>query len=222
MAGPSNPAFSTCAGASALQLDPKLTWLAPGTTPQLADPTQTVSATQLWFQSVPSRQAFVSRLLTLLVLGPFPKQQSFCEGLLVVEASHTASKSQKAGAETRVGQLDVDKAREAAKKLLAAQRGNLGMWAAYAGLESQARQHKVGFHSRNSAPGCMAMLTLDLMYCYLVLSLFTPGHCQDRRVSVLMLRNICQAEHNLCRNHIYHTFYTVLPHYTVYLPKLYH
>lgn len=80
--------------------------------------------------------------------GPFPTQQSFCEALLVVEASHTASEPQKAGAETRVGQLDVDKARKAAKKLLAAQRGNLGMWAAYAGLESQARQYKVGAASR--------------------------------------------------------------------------
>ena len=43
-----------------------------------------------------------------------------------------------------MGRSDVDRAREAAKKLLAAQRGNLGMWAAYAGLESQARQYKVG------------------------------------------------------------------------------
>ena len=84
--------------------------------------------------------------------GPFPTQQSFCEALLVVEASHTASESQKAGTETRVGQLDVDKARKAAKKLLAAHCGNLGMWAAYAGLEFQARQFKVGFSSCNSAP----------------------------------------------------------------------
>ena len=139
-----------------MQLDPKLTWLAPGTPPQCADPTQIVSATQPWFESHPSRQAFVSRLLALLVSGPFPKQQSFCEALLVVEASHAVSSPQKAGTGLRVDKLDVDRAREAAKKLLAVQRGNLGIWAAYADLESQARQYKVGSHSRNSTPACTA------------------------------------------------------------------
>lgn len=124
-----------------MQLDPKLTWLAPGTPPQCADPTQIIAATQPWFQSHPSRQAFASRLLSLLISGPFPEQQSFCEALLVVEASHTALKCQQAQA--GVHGIDVDRAREAAKKLLAVQRGNLGMWAAYAGLESQARQYKV-------------------------------------------------------------------------------
>ena len=37
----------------------------------------------------------------------------------------------------------VEAARQAAKKLLTDQRQNLGMWAAYALLESQAGQHKV-------------------------------------------------------------------------------
>ena len=60
----------------------------------------------------------------------------------MVEASHTALDSHQAQA--GVPGINVDRAREAAKKLLAVQRGNLGMWAAYAGLESQARQYKVG------------------------------------------------------------------------------
>lgn len=59
----------------------------------------------------------------------------------MVEASHTALDSHQA--QNAVRDIDVDRAREAAKKLLAAQRGNLGMWAAYAGLEVQARQYKV-------------------------------------------------------------------------------
>lgn len=88
--------------------------------------------------------------------GPFPKQQSFCEALLVVEASRTASAPLQAETGLRVDEIDVDRAREAAKKLLAVQRGNLGMWGAYAGLESQARQYKVGSHSHNSAPTCTA------------------------------------------------------------------
>ena len=73
-----------------------------------------------------------------------------------MEASHTASDSQKAETGEHICQFDVGRAREAAKKLLAALRGNLGMWAAYAGLESQATQYKVGFRSRNSAVACTA------------------------------------------------------------------
>ena len=47
--------------------------------------------------------------------------------------------------ESRLSQLNVHRAREAAKQLLAEQRGNLGMWAAYAGLESKAGQYKVSW-----------------------------------------------------------------------------
>ena len=160
-----------------MQLDPKLTWLAPGTPPNCADPTQIVLATAPWFQSHPSRQSFLSRLLALLVSGPFPTQQSFCEALLVVEASHAASDSQPSKTEVPAGRLDVDKARAAAKKLLALQRENLGMWGAYASLESQAGQYKVRLpHAKmhqyvqcmlitlfNSAAWCM-------FYCMLAVS----------------------------------------------------
>lgn len=132
------------AGAPALRLDPKLTWLAPGTPPNCADPNQIVSVTQPWFQSHQSRQAFVSRLLALLMSGPFPAQQSFCQALLVVEATHAASDCHPADIEALAGRLDLDRARAAAKKLLAQQRTNLGMWGAYASLESQAGQYKVG------------------------------------------------------------------------------
>lgn len=48
--------------------------------------------------------------------------------------------------ESSPGQLDVDRAREAAKKLLTEQRGNLGMWGSYASLEYKARQYKVNSH----------------------------------------------------------------------------
>lgn len=97
----------------------------------------------------------MSRLLALLVSGPFPKQQSFCEALLVVEAGHAASGFHAAETGSQTG---VDRAREAARKLLAGQRGNLGLWAAYAGLESQARQYKVGssicaMYANNTAKG---------------------------------------------------------------------
>lgn len=133
------------AGASALQFDPKLIWLAPGTPPNCVDPSQIMSATAPWFQSHPSRQAFVSRLLALLVSGPFPTQQSLCQALLVVEAGRSASEPHETEPQTLAGQLDFDRARAAAKKLLGMQRTNLGMWGAYASLESQAGQYKVGY-----------------------------------------------------------------------------
>ena len=47
-------------------------------------------------------------------------------------------------AESADGQLELGRAREAAKKLLAEHRQNLGMWAAYAGLECKAKLFKVG------------------------------------------------------------------------------
>ena len=99
----------------------------------------------------------MSRLLSLLISGPFPEQQSFCEALLVVEARYTALDSHQAQA--GVHGIDVDRAREAAKKLLTVQRGNLGMWAAYAGLEAQAGQYKVGANS------CSDTLMLTTQYC---------------------------------------------------------
>ena len=88
-------------------------------------------------------------MLVLLILGPFSGQQPFSEALLAVEASHvtadddSAQTAQHGGNESSSGQPDVDKARKAARQLLAEQRDNLGMWAAYAGLESKAGQHKV-------------------------------------------------------------------------------
>ncbi len=131
-----------------MHLDPKLTWLAPGAPPNGKDPAPILAATQPWFQRHPSRQAFLSRTLALLLSGPFPSYQPFCEALLAVEASHVApdadkAPAQQAGDESTSGQLNVSRAREAAKKLLAEQRGNLGMWAAYASLESRAGQYKV-------------------------------------------------------------------------------
>ncbi len=133
---------------SLLHLDPKLTWMAPGAPPNGKDPGPILAATQPWFQRHPSRQAFLSRTLALLLSGPFPSYQPFCEALLAVEASHVApdadkAPAQQAGDESASGQLNVVRARDAAKKLLAEQRGNLGMWAAYAGLESRAGQYKV-------------------------------------------------------------------------------
>lgn len=85
----------------------------------------------------------MARLLALLVSGPFPTQQAFCQALLVVEATHAASDSLPPDIEALAGRLDLDRARAAAKKLLAQQRTNLGMWGAYASLESQAGQYKV-------------------------------------------------------------------------------
>ena len=84
----------------------------------------------------------------MLLSGPFPSYQPFCEALLAVEASHVTpdadkAPAQQAGDECTSGQLDVSRAREAAKKLLTEQRDNLGMWAAYASLESKAGQYKV-------------------------------------------------------------------------------
>ncbi len=55
----------------------------------------------------------------------------------------SADPNQQAQDESAPCQLDVKRAREAAKQLLTEQRGNLGMWAAYAGLESKAGQYKV-------------------------------------------------------------------------------
>ena len=107
------------------------------------DPAQILTATQPWFQSHPTRQAFLSRLLALLISAPFPGQQPLCEALLVVEASHVNLDAKSAQHESSTGQLDVDRAREAAKKLLTEQRSNLGLWAAYASLEYKARQYKV-------------------------------------------------------------------------------
>ena len=134
---------------SSLHLDPKLTWLAPGAPPNGQDPGPILAATQPWFQRDPSRQAFLARTLALLLSGPFPSYQPFCEALLAVEASHVTpdadtAPAQQAGDESTSGQMNVSRAREAAKKLLVEQRGNLGMWAAYAGLESRAGQYKVG------------------------------------------------------------------------------
>ena len=85
----------------------------------------------------------------MLLSGPFPSYQPFCEALLAVEANHVTpdadkAPAQQAGDESTSGQLNVNRAREAAKKLLTEQRGNLGMWAAYASLQSRAGQYKVG------------------------------------------------------------------------------
>lgn len=140
---------------SSLHLDPKLTWLAPGAPPNGKDPRPILAATQPWFQRHPSRQTFLSRTLALLLSEPFPSYQPFCEALLAVEASHVTpdaekAPAQQAGDESASGQLNVNRAREAAKKLLAEQRGNLGMWAAYAGLESRAGQYKVRKKSKKA------------------------------------------------------------------------
>ena len=149
------PAAFTIAGSSALHLDPKLTWLAPGAPPHSRDPASILAATQPWFQYHPSRQAFLTRVLALLISGPFASYQPLCEALLAVEASHvtpdaaSAETDQQPGDDSASGQLNVNRAREAAKKLLTKQRGNLGMWAAYAGLESQAGQYKVTAPSKH-------------------------------------------------------------------------
>ncbi|DBB01993.1 TPA: hypothetical protein ACH3X1_000578 [Trebouxia sp. C0004] len=141
------PGWLMQGSSSSLHLDPKLTWLAPGAPPNGKDPGPILAATQPWFQRHPSRQAFLSRTLALLLSGPFSNYLPFCEALLAVEASHLTpdaakAPAQQAGGESASGQLNVSRAREAAKKLLAEQRGNLGMWAAYAGLESRAGQYK--------------------------------------------------------------------------------
>lgn len=72
--------------------------------------------------------------------GPFSEQQCFCDALLAVEASSVTSADDQSSDDSAAG---ADKAREAAKNLLTKQRHNLGMWAAYAVVESQAGQHKV-------------------------------------------------------------------------------
>ncbi|DBB14987.1 hypothetical protein WJX82_009217 [Trebouxia sp. C0006] len=141
------PGWLMQGSSSSLHLDPKLTWLAPGAPPNGKDPGPILAATQPWFQRHPSRQAFLVRTLTLLLSGPFPSYQPFCEALLAVEANHVTpdadkAPAQQAGDESTSGQLSVNRAREAAKKLLTEQRGNLGMWAAYASLESRAGQYK--------------------------------------------------------------------------------
>ncbi|DBA66769.1 TPA: hypothetical protein ACH3X2_001915 [Trebouxia sp. C0005] len=141
------PGWLMQGSSSSLHLDPKLTWLAPGAPPNCKDPGPILTATQPWFQRHPSRQAFLSRTLALLLSGPFLSHQPFCEALLAVEASHVTpdadtAPAQQAGDGESFGQMNVNRAREAAKKLLAEQRGNLGMWAAYASLESRAGQYK--------------------------------------------------------------------------------
>ena len=126
----------------------------------------------------------MSRLLALLVSGPFSKQQSFCEALLVVEAGHAASGFHAAETGSQTG---VDRAREAAKKLLAAQRGNLGMWAAYAGLESQARQYKVGPpHAKNHSDVQRMQITLH-RYCHHVYVLYSSTNQCIPSVSMAQL-----------------------------------
>lgn len=72
--------------------------------------------------------------------GPYSEQQSFCEALLAVEASTESIAAEAPEDDQSTG---ADRAREAAKSLLTKQRHNLGMWTAYALLESQVGQHKV-------------------------------------------------------------------------------
>ncbi|KAK9810982.1 hypothetical protein WJX73_003267 [Symbiochloris irregularis] len=104
------------------------------------------SASQIWYQADEQRRLFLSRLLQSLVEGPLSDNPHLCSAFLQVEGASAAGALSEGEAETADEALThskgVERARAAAKGVLAKRRESLALWGAYAALEASAGQRK--------------------------------------------------------------------------------